>query len=42
MIGVLEELKNEVRAEMVKTNASDTRAQQCRSSSDDECLEAMA
>ena len=42
MVGFMEELKNEVRAEMVAANASDKRAQRCRSSSEDESLEATA
>ena len=41
MIGLTEELKNEIRAEVVKANARGTGAQRCRSSSEDECLEAI-
>ena len=41
-IGVLEELKDEIRAEWVKANARSTGAQRCKSSSEEECLEAMA
>ena len=42
MIGLMEELKNDVRAEMVKANARGTGAQRCKSSSEEECLEAIA
>ena len=41
MIGLTEELKNEIRAEVVKANARGAGAQRCRSSSEDECLEAI-
>ena len=41
-IGVLEELKDEIRAEWVKANARSTGAQRCKSLSEEECLEAMA
>ena len=41
-IGVLEELKHEIRTEWVKANARSTGAQRCKSSSEEECLEAMA
>ena len=42
MIRLLTELKNEIRAEVATASASNSRAQQCGSSSDDECLGAAA